>query len=185
MPTAAVGPAGFDDHVAIHDVGNLQPADLRRALDIAGRRLTIAQGRGNGVVPQRLNHFDSWAFAELAQPNQIGETASDGATIHFRIASLPDVGIGMASSNDGPIDLEAPNPWSQTISSVDRIVLSGEMLPAGMVAPGDKGVPLLHFTLTNTYTVAKTLTELTVTNATSGPGSPSELDSEIEARRTR
>lgn len=110
----------------------------------------------------------------------VSETASDGATIHFRFASLPDVGIGMVSSNDGPIDLEAPNPWSQTISSVDRIVLSGETLPAGVVAPGDKGVPLLHFTLTNTYTVAKTLTELTITNATSGPGSPAELDSEVE-----
>lgn len=110
----------------------------------------------------------------------VGAFAADAATIHFSLATLPDVGIGMASSNDGPIDFEVPNPWTQTISSVDRIVLSGESLPAGTVAPGDIDVPILYITLSNTYTAAKTLAELAVTNATLGSGSPIELDSEIE-----
>ena len=143
------------------------------------------------LLGQLLFTGDRWEITGLSHPIPAGggrifvtcdiaASASDGASIQFVLAALPDVSIGMASSNDGPIDTEAPNPWTQTISSVDRIVLSGESLPAGTVAPGEQNVPILYITLSNTYSVAKTLAELAVTNSTSGIGTPAELDSEVE-----
>ncbi|HET9887244.1 MAG TPA: hypothetical protein VFR10_06990, partial [bacterium] len=118
--------------------------------------------------------------ARLFLTCDIGIAATAGATIHYTIATLPDVGVGMASSNDGPIDALASNPWTQAISSVDRIVLSAESLPSGKIDPGAQDVPLLNCTLSNTYSVTKTLTELALTNVSSGSGTPVELDSEFD-----
>ena len=186
-----------------YDADTLQRMDVRNDGNaVSGTDITRVElwaDNGDGAFQQgadtRLGQLlftgDRYEITGLAHPIapgggrlfvtcDIGIAAATGATIHFTIATLPDVGIGMVSSNDGPIDAQAPNPWTQAISSVDRIVLSAEALPSGKIAPGAQDVPLLHITLSNTYTVTKTLTELALTNATSGSGTPVELDSEFD-----
>ncbi len=109
----------------------------------------------------------------------VSTIAFENATVHVTIPTLPDVGIGMASTNDGPIDDTARSPWTQTISSVDRIAMVSNPIESGPVSPDGTGVPLLHFYLVNTYGVAKTLDGITMTNLTVGPGTQDELDSEF------
>ena len=41
-----------------------------------------------------------------------------GRTVQLGLPTLPDVGIGMASGNDGPIDREVINPFAQAISTL-------------------------------------------------------------------
>ncbi len=115
----------------------------------------------------------------------VSEFAFDNATVHVSIPTLPDVGIGMESANDGPLDSKASNPWTQTVSSVDRIVVLPDPIEPGSIAPDGTGAPLLHFYVLNTYSMPKTLQGVAVTNRTLGPGTAAELDSEIAALELR
>ena len=99
----------------------------------------------------------------------IAETAIPaGDAIRLGIPALPDVGVGMASSNDGPLDLALVNPYTQGIKVVDRIILTAEQVPEGLSHPGARDLTLLHLVATNTYTTAQTLQTLVVSNASSG-----------------
>ncbi len=114
---------------------------------------------------------------------QISPTASIGRTVRFGLSGDPDVPIGMASGNDGPIDASVSNRFAQTISTADRLVLSAVALPPRTARPGDKMVPLLPIVATNTYSSERTVVAFRVTNTTSSPngGSSAQLDATFES----
>ena len=109
----------------------------------------------------------------------LGDFATDGHTIRLALPTLPDVGVGMASANDGPLDRVVKNPYFLTISTADRITLAAVPVPSQPASPGQTGVPLAHVVVENSYANPRTLSEIGFTNETSGPGSLPELDSEI------
>ncbi len=113
----------------------------------------------------------------------VSPTASIGRTVRFGLSGDPDVPIGMASGNDGPIDASVANRFAQTISTADRLVLSAVALPPRTARPGDKRLPLLPIVATNTYASDRTLVAFRVTNATSSPngGSSAQLDATFES----
>lgn len=111
----------------------------------------------------------------------IAENAMQGATLRLGLPSAPDVALGMASDNDGPIDQIAQNPFTQTVSVEDRILMGATAVASGDVAPGAQDVPFLTIAATNTYADLRTVTSLTLTNLSVGqpPATPAELDAEV------
>lgn len=107
----------------------------------------------------------------------ITETAHEGRTIKIRI---PLNGIGVLSSNDGPIDEPITNPSSQWIKVYNKVIFEALDLLKEKVYPGDKGVDILSLAVSNYYTHTQTLLSLNITNATIGSGTPVELDSEVD-----
>ena len=110
----------------------------------------------------------------------VKDFATDGRTIRFAIPSQPDPGVGVTSANDGPIDQVVRNPAFLTVSTADRITLAATAVPSSTARPVQKGVPLADFTITNSYAVSKTLTGISYTNGSTGPGSQSDLDDELD-----
>jgi hypothetical protein len=106
----------------------------------------------------------------------IADLASQGRTV--RLALPQGEGVGMASGNDGPLDNPVRNPLFRAISTADRITFIPTPVAAATVRPGDRDVLLLNVAATNTYSSSRTLTGLTVTNATTGPGSQADRDGE-------
>ncbi len=106
--------------------------------------------------------------------------ATNGRTVRLAIPWLPDPGIGVFSTNDGPIDQAARNPNFLTVSTADRITLVSVSAPSSAARPGQTGILLADLTMTNAYTVTKTLSEMAFTNKTTGPGSRSDLDDELD-----
>jgi hypothetical protein len=178
------------------DVQNLGTA--RAADEIAAMEAWVDDGDGT-FKPSgdtRLGTLvftgDRWQLTGLSVPMpltglrvfvsvDVAELAEDGRTVRLSLPTLPDVGVGMASTNDGPVDKAVANPTAQTIAVVDRITLAAKPADPGTVVPGETGVVLFDLVATNTYSVDKQLTALTVTNATSGPGSVAERDGEVQA----
>jgi len=109
----------------------------------------------------------------------IGDLASEGRTIRLSLPATSPFGVGMISANDGPIDAVVRNPNFQTISAADRVTLTTSAVGASVVNPGDTKVQILHVLAKNTYSTAKTLSTLTVTNTTSGSGSQDDRDGEM------
>jgi len=106
-------------------------------------------------------------------------------TIRLSLPTLPDLGVGMTSDNDGPVDRAASNPTAQTIVVVDRVALALKPVDPGTVAPGEAGATLLALVATNTYSNDKTLTGLTISNSGSGPGTQAERDGELQVLTLR
>lgn len=117
--------------------------------------------------------------ASLLVTCNVAETATEGRTLRLALPTSPDLAIGMQSDNDGPIDAQVVSPTIQTIIRTDRITWNALALPAPVIGPGVRIVPLLHLIANNSYTAARTLSTLTINNATSGPGTRTDLDSEI------
>jgi hypothetical protein len=109
----------------------------------------------------------------------IADLASEGRTIRLEIPALPDVGLGMASSNDGPIDRAAAHAAMQVISNANRVTLTSAPLAVSAVSPGEAGVPVLHLSATNTYGVPKSLASLAMTHATTGAGTQNDFDRDL------
>ena len=106
----------------------------------------------------------------------IADLASQGRTV--RLALPQGEGVGMASGNDGPLDNLVRNPLFRAISTADRITFITTPVAADTVRPGDRDVLLLNVAATNTYLSSRTMTGLTVTNATIGTGSQANRDGE-------
>ncbi|MFH1842504.1 MAG: hypothetical protein ABIF77_04805 [bacterium] len=118
----------------------------------------------------------------------IAETASPLANaIRLGLPALPDVSVGMASGNDGPLDMALVNPSSQSISAVDQVILATEPIAPGTAFPGDQALAFLHLVATNTYSVDRVLTGLRVTNITTshGASNQAELDGVLTQLRLR
>ncbi|HEY3216392.1 MAG TPA: hypothetical protein VGK93_07860 [Candidatus Eisenbacteria bacterium] len=182
---------------AVQNAGTARPAD-----EIGGMELWLDDGDGKfqAALDTRLGGLaftgDRWQISGLSVPvplagirvfvtTDVAEQAEAGRTVRLSIPTLPDVGVGMASANDGPIDRSVANPSAQAIAVVDRITLAFKPLDPGPVAPGAVAVPMLELVATNTYSVAKQLTGLTVANATLGPGNQAALDAELDALALR
>jgi len=110
----------------------------------------------------------------------LGELATEGGTIRLGFPTLPNVGIGMISANDGPLDRSVGNPHFLTVSTADRIMLAADSLPAQVVAPGQQIVLLTDLSFRNSYQTSRTLSDISFTNVSSGAGPGEALDSEFE-----
>ena len=106
--------------------------------------------------------------------------ATEGRTIRLAVPTVPDVGIGVISNNDGPRDRQVAGVRSHVISSSDRITLTPGAIPPGTVHPGTRDLPLLHVMVTNTYGEVRSIQGITVTNSSQGSGDQSMLDGGID-----
>jgi uncharacterized repeat protein (TIGR01451 family) len=106
----------------------------------------------------------------------VNDGAARTSSIRLAVPSGPDLGIGVASGNSGPLDQAAANDQIITVTNQDRVAFSAPSIAPGTALPGAAGVLLLHLTAANSYTVAKTLTGLRVTSAGTGPGSAADRD---------
>ena len=142
---------------------------------------------GNRWELTGLSHIVPLTRLRVYVTVDIAESGQAGRTVQLGLPTLPDVGIGMLSGNDGPIDREVVNPFPQSLSTADRVVLSAGIIEPGLVEPGESEVPLLHLVALNTYLDDRQLTGLTVQNRTFGPGSPTvaELDGELDQLKLR
>lgn len=117
--------------------------------------------------------------ARLFVTTDIAELATAGATVLLAIPGPPDFGLGVLSSNDGPVNTAVVST-QQTISTVDRVSLTPLSVPSADVEPGTTDHMILHLVAENSYSVMKTLTGLTLDNVTTGSGAPADLDGEFD-----
>ncbi len=134
---------------------------------------------------------DRWQLTGLAETVPTGglpvlfsididDLATEGRTVRLSFATPPTPGIGMASTNDGPLDRIVGNPSFLTISTADRIVLGADSLSSSIVAPGQTNVLLADLVFENRYSTSRTLRDLTFTNVSSGAGNVQAFDSEFD-----
>ncbi len=153
--------------------GDFDPAVDTRIGDLhwTGGQRYEASGLGQsvGAVGQRV--FVTVDVAEDAL----------GGTVRLSLPSGDDVGVGMLSGNDGPIDAPVTNLLAQTVSATDRIIVTTAALASRNVAPGEERVPLLHLVARNLYTDLRTVRRLRIRNVTVGdPGATQpDLDGSI------
>ncbi|MFH1754829.1 MAG: Ig-like domain-containing protein, partial [Candidatus Latescibacterota bacterium] len=106
----------------------------------------------------------------------ISETAVEGRSIRLGLPTVPDLAVGMDSRNDGPLDAAVINPFSQTIVSSERVLLTAVPLAARTVHPGERGALLMHLVATNNYGVPKQITGLIFANGTVPQGSATQAE---------
>jgi hypothetical protein len=109
----------------------------------------------------------------------LSDQATEGRTVQLALSSLPDLGVGMASPNDGPLDRPVGNSAEHTVSDANRVTLAAVPIAPGTVAPGQSGVPLFQVAAINSYDVERAVTKLHFSNFAVGPGSIAELDQEM------
>jgi hypothetical protein len=174
----------------------LQEGTASSGADVTGIRAWVDNGNGkfNSHADRSLgslafvggNRWQIKGLSELVPSGglriffsvDIADLASQGRTVRLALPQAPGEGVGMASGNDGPLDTAVRNPLFRAISTADRITLTTTPVAAATVRPGDRDVLLLNVAATNTYLSSRTLTGLTVTNATGGPGSQANRDGE-------
>lgn len=135
---------------------------------------------------------DRWELTGLSEPVppeglpilvsvDVADDARDGRTITLGLPTGADVGVGMASDDDGPLDTDVLNPGTQLVGLSDRIVLTLPDDAATVVHPGAGSVKALHLGVTNTYVDDRILTSIAVTNRSGGiaGGDADDLDDAI------
>lgn len=110
----------------------------------------------------------------------VADLALDGRTVLLALPEGTDGGVGMESGDSGPLDQRVENPFALPVRTTDRVTVAAAVLDSMSVHPGDHDASLLHLILTNSYTSGRTLDRLAIENATSGSGSPLELDREVQ-----
>ncbi|HMA47051.1 MAG TPA: hypothetical protein VKP11_07625, partial [Frankiaceae bacterium] len=139
-------------------------------------RLWQLGGLSEAVPPAGLRVF---VTADLSA------TATERRTLRFGLPAAPDEGVGMASGNSGPLDRAVTNPEALTVTDHDRVTLAALSMGTAVARPGDHARTLLAIEGVNTYATARTLTALTVANATTGPGGTAQLDGEVRTLALR
>jgi hypothetical protein len=187
-------PNGYQSDVlrdlSVINEGTAQPGSdigaLRAWADNGDGVFSSAQDRNLGALTFTAGQWSIIGLTETVPTSglrlflsaEVSDLAAYGRTIRLRIPAAPTEGISMLSTNDGPLDAAVRNPTYRAISISDRVSFLGVASAPTTARPGDRGVMLLHLRATNTYGVKRTLGSLTVTNATSGSGSQSDLDRE-------
>jgi hypothetical protein len=152
--------------------GILEPATDRRigALFFTGDRWQLTG----------LNETVTTAGLRVLFSVDLSDLATEGRTVRLGFAPLPNVGIGMISANDGPLDQSVANPHVLTVSTADRVTLAADSLPSQTVAPGQPNVQLADLIFHNNYETSRTLSDISFTNISSGAGGGEVLDSEFD-----
>ncbi len=148
--------------------GDFNPQDdlLLGSLAFSGEMWQIT-GLATEIPPEGRRVFITVDIAETAQPSH---------EIRLGLPAGAGTAVEMYSDNDGPLDLPLENPQTQGISVTDRIILTADYVPSGVVRPDAGDVTLLQFILSNTYDDSRSLQSLTVTNTSTGPGDTARLD---------
>ncbi len=105
--------------------------------------------------------------------------ARDGRTLRFALPTLPDVGLGMASGNSGPIDRVAMADHDDVIGGGERILVTATALTGGSVSAGQRGIPALELSFANGYAESRTISSLLLTDVSTGAGNITQLDAEF------
>jgi len=84
-------------------------------------------GLGAAVPKAGQRVFVTVDVAETAEPI--------GNAIRLGLPMMPDPGIGMASANDGPVDVVVENPQTHGVSATDRVILTAEWIHSTVVYP--------------------------------------------------
>ncbi len=165
--------------------------------------LVVHVGLDNSAdIGVMLNTTSSVVFSDsvhsyastLANPTYIPGNAAN-FTVTFAAADVP-AGIQAPASYDLELNLAGVDDSSETYSAsiattgsntilVDtpKIIVSMLPLTVETVTPGSRDVPILALSFKNGYADQRGLDSLVVTNMTFGPGSPAELDAEVERLR--
>jgi len=160
----------------------------RAALDIARMRIWMDDGDGlsNPALDTLLGETvwtgSGWVLSGLDLTVPVGgirllvtvdtfPSAEGQRTIQL---SLPILGIEMQSGNDGPVDVQLVNDFTQVISDSDRLYFSAASLPWRSVSADGADHLVFHLIATNTYSSNVTVNSLRLTNASRSPGTIDE-----------
>jgi uncharacterized repeat protein (TIGR01451 family) len=109
----------------------------------------------------------------------VDSAAVPGRTIRLGFESPSSTGIVVASGNDGPLDAAVGNSGTMTIlPPPGTIAVSAGVQTGGDLLPGADPEEILRVWLVNVSAVAETLRTFTLTNATTGAGTPAQLDAD-------
>jgi hypothetical protein len=139
---------------------------------------------------------DRWQLSGLAEPVgkdgswlvitvDFSPLAEERRTLQMALPFGRDPGLGVASGDSGPLDRLLASPQAQTVGDVDRITLTAMPLESGTARPGDRQRLLMHVVATNSYSLDRTLTALTLSDVTAGPGSIDQRDQECQLLELR
>ncbi|MBD3221496.1 DUF11 domain-containing protein, partial [bacterium] len=95
-----------------------------------------------------------------------------GGTVQLSLPAGDDPAIGMLSGNDGPLDAAVINPFVQTVSATDRVILTASAIGSRTVTPGESAVPLLALVGRNLHAGERVLERLRLRNVSVGVGDP-------------
>ncbi len=150
-----------------------------------------SNGIFNPAVDQRIGQLywtggDRYEASALSVPIPVAglrvfvtvDVAADaiGGTIRLSLPAGDDVAINVASGNDGPIDEPVANPFTQTITATDRVIVTTAPVASRVVSPGEDRVLLLHLVARNLYGHAQTLRQLRVHNLARGAAAATRAD---------
>jgi uncharacterized repeat protein (TIGR01451 family) len=138
---------------------------------------TIFDAASDQLMCQLYSTGGRWERTDLAEPVDlagliiivtvdINDLAHTGS-VRLGLPGPDDFGIGMQSGNDGPVDRDLVNPFTQTISASDRMIITTGLIDGGDVEPGGD-VVLLHLIANNIYAVSQTLQRMTAHNISVG-----------------
>lgn len=147
-------------------------------LDADATRLVVGQGPSAYVSTLA-------AGANLTADSTLAVLSFDGALVPAGLAPgvYPLTIVAAGTDANG-------KAYAETLDTTDRnevtvippyVTVSAAPVAAGPVRPGQPGAALLALDLENGYASAKTLSSITVANATAGPGSAAERDAEVAA----
>lgn len=146
------------------------------------------------LVDQRLGSLlftgDRWELTGLAVdvPDSgacllvsvdVPASARDGRTLRLALPTLPDVGLGMLSTNSGPIDRVVASDHEDVIGGGERVLVTATQITGGKAHPGERGLPVLELVLANGYADARHVRSLLLTHVSTGAGSLSQLDGSV------
>ena len=114
---------------------------------------------------------------------EVPNSANDGTTLGFSIPAPPEIGLGMASANDGPLDAAVTGP-SRRISTADRVTLSAPAIAPAVVRTDARHALVLHLQAQNRYGSAQVFNRLTVDNAGTG-GATEDRDRAVQSLTLR
>jgi len=144
------------------------------------------------LLADLIDTGDRWQRTGLAEPVSaaglriffsvdFSDLAREGRTVRLAIPGGADGAVGMASGNSGPRDRSIESPLARAISTANRVTLAGAAIGPSTVKPGASGVRLHEMVAVNSYDTDRTLTDVTYTNTTAGPGDATQRDREISS----